>query len=59
MNSFSHSYSIISWKVDPKYGLTDADVLIRRTKYGANMLTPPKQTPNWLKFLLQVDLGWF
>ena len=32
-------------------GLTDAEVSESRRKYGANVLTPPKQEPWWKKFL--------
>ena len=32
-------------------GLTDAQVLESRAKYGANILTPPKKAPLWRQFL--------
>lgn len=32
-------------------GLTDAEALESRKKYGANVLTPPKQDPWWKEFL--------
>ncbi len=32
-------------------GLTDAEVLESRQKHGVNILTPPKKTPVWKKFL--------
>ena len=32
-------------------GLTDAQVLESRKKYGANILTPPEKDPLWKQFL--------
>ena len=32
-------------------GLTDAEVLESRKKYGANVLTPPEKDPLWKQFL--------
>ena len=32
-------------------GLTDAEVLESRSKYGANVLTPPEKEPLWKQFL--------
>lgn len=32
-------------------GLTDAEVLESRQKYGANILTPPEKEPLWKRFL--------
>lgn len=47
-------------------GLTDAQVLESRAKYGANVLTPPEETSVWQKikdcmhfWLLKVDLAIF
>lgn len=34
-----------------KIGLTDAEVIQSREKYGVNLLTPPKGTPLWKQFL--------
>ncbi len=33
------------------YGLSDSEVLESRTKYGANIITPPKKDPLWLQYL--------
>lgn len=32
-------------------GLTDAEVLESRKKYGVNILTPPEKEPLWKQFL--------
>jgi len=32
-------------------GLNDREVADSRRKYGENLLTPPRQTPLWLRFL--------
>ena len=47
-------------------GLTDAQVLENRKKYGANILTPPEEETMWEKikncmhfWLLKVDLAIF
>ncbi len=34
-------------------GLSALQVKERQAKYGQNRLTPPKETPEWVKFLLQ------
>ena len=34
-------------------GLTDAQVVKNREKFGRNELTPPPKTPEWLKFLYE------
>ena len=38
-------------KNDHYEGLTDAEVLESRKKYGANVLTPPEKDPLWKQFL--------
>ena len=37
-------------------GLTAADAEARLAVYGKNVLTPPKQRPLWLQFLLKARL---
>jgi len=39
-----------SYGVDPDKGLSDAEVLKRIERDGYNELTPPKTTPEWIKF---------
>lgn len=43
--------------VDPEKGLTDAQVEKQREIDGLNQLTPPKTTPEWVKFLQQLFGG--
>ena len=39
-------------KINHHYtGLTDAQVLESRAKYGVNILTPPEKDPLWKQFL--------
>jgi cation-transporting P-type ATPase F len=40
-------------KTDPEAGLSSDAVEARRKSLGANQLTPKKQTPLWLRFLVQ------
>ncbi|GMH44219.1 hypothetical protein BSKO_12153 [Bryopsis sp. KO-2023] len=44
---FSH------FSVDPSKGLSTDQALRQRKEFGENRLTPPKQTPAFIKFLLQ------
>mmetsp|Transcript_17079 Transcript_17079/g.20561 ORF Transcript_17079/g.20561 Transcript_17079/m.20561 type:complete len:1160 (+) Transcript_17079:196-3675(+) len=41
------------FNLDLNKGLTTDQVMQQRAKHGTNSLTPPKQTPAWLKFLMQ------
>jgi sodium/potassium-transporting ATPase subunit alpha len=43
---------------DLKLGLTEAEALTRLQRDGYNRLTPPKQTPEWVKFLEEMT-GFF
>jgi len=40
-------------KIDPKAGLSAAEIKERQDKYGFNKLTPQKRTPEFIRFLLQ------
>lgn len=39
--------------LNPETGLTSSQVQQQREKFGSNVLTPPKITPEWLRFLNQ------
>ncbi|MFN3918948.1 MAG: HAD-IC family P-type ATPase [Methylohalobius sp.] len=40
-------------QVDPKTGLSEAEVKRRRQRFGPNRLPPPRHTPSWLRFVRQ------
>lgn len=44
-----------SHKIKDKYGLTAAQVVANRERYGTNVLTPPRRTPLWRQFLTKFD----
>jgi sodium/potassium-transporting ATPase subunit alpha len=44
--------------VNPHTGLDDTEAKQRLVTHGMNMLTPPKQTPVWIKFLKELS-GFF
>jgi len=45
------------FSLDLKQGLTDDVIAKRREEDGPNQLTPPKTTPEWVKFLAQMFGG--
>jgi hypothetical protein len=44
-------------KTNPATGLDAAGVEEKYLEFGDNVLTPPKQTPEWVKFLREVRGG--
>jgi hypothetical protein len=42
-------------KTNPDTGLDAAGVEEKYLEFGDNVLTPPKQTPEWIKFLREVS----
>ncbi|GMI61139.1 hypothetical protein ScalyP_jg7148 [Parmales sp. scaly parma] len=49
---------LASLNTDPATGLTSSAVNSARAKHGANVLTPPPVTPEWIKFLRELT-GFF
>ncbi|CAF4318803.1 unnamed protein product, partial [Rotaria magnacalcarata] len=45
------------YETDPQFGLTDAKVKEFLNRDGPNALTPPKTTPEWMKFCKQMFGG--
>ena len=45
------------YQVDIANGLTHSQVTERQELYGLNCLTPPKKTPEWKKFCMQLFGG--
>lgn len=44
-------------KTDPEHGITDEEAEERLLRDGLNALTPPKQTPEWIKFCRNMFYG--
>jgi len=49
----SRTQALEKMAVDAKAGLPPEEVLTRQKIHGPNRMTPPSQTPAWLRFLLQ------
>ena len=47
----------LEFKTDLKHGLTETEASLRLSRDGPNAFTPPKQTPEWLKFTRELTGG--
>ena len=47
----------LEFKTDLKNGLSETEAKVRLTRDGPNAFTPPKQTPNWVKYVREMTGG--